>query len=490
MEKSDLASIFQILEHRGASLSEVDRNKITEAYTIAQNAHAGQLRSSGEPYFTHVVATARNCAEFGFGADLVIAGLLHDTIEDTTVTAEEIEKVFGSDIKFLVTGVTKLGKIKYQGNERHVESLRKFFISVAQDVRVVIIKLADRLHNLQTLQYVRTDKQPRIAIESIEIYTQLASRLGMGRIASEIQDTAFPFAYPQAYHKTTSILESRKQHYSETLDRVYRGVVRDFASADIRAVKIEKRIKGLYSLYKKLERKNWNVDDVYDIIALRIIVHTVDDCYRVLGLVHAHYRPVPGRIKDYIAIPKPNGYQSLHTSVFAGDGNIAEIQIRTQEMHTFDEYGVASHHTYKQKQTTKKLNESFNWLEDLAHFESTGKAPSEYLKTLRTDFFQDRIFVYTPKGDVIDLPTGSTVIDFAFAVHSDIGRHASGAYINRKFQPLKAKLSDNDIIEVVTDKKSHPTSKWLSYCVSSQAQKHIRTYLQKTDKSLLRKIFG
>jgi len=468
-------------------MSDTDRILIEHAYDFAKNAHGGQKRHSGEPYFVHVYQTAKNCVRFGMNATVIAAGLLHDVLEDTEITSDTITAEFGEEITLLIQGVTKLGKVRYQGNQRHVESLRKFFISVATDVRVVIVKLADRLHNLQTLEHVRPEKRARIALESIEIYAQLASRLGMGKITTEIQDAAFPYAYPEYYKKTKEIFDNKMRHTAETLDRVHRGIVKDIGSAQIRGVKIEKRVKSLFSLYRKLTKKNWNISEVYDIIALRIITESADDCYRILGLIHAHYRPIPGRIKDFIALPKPNGYKSLHTSIFAGDGNTAEIQIRTREMNQVNEYGAPAHHVYKKNGTSKYDKDSFNWLSDLSSLDSgsTDKNYSEFLQTLRTDFFHDRIFIYTPKGDVIDIPEGGTALDFAYEVHSDIGNHAAGAMINGKYSALKTILNNADVVDIIVDKKSRPTSKWLAQCVSSQARKHIQSYLTKNQKSIL-----
>ena len=479
--------IITYAANRGVKLSEADKTLIGKAYDFAYHAHTDQKRHSGEPYFIHLYNTALNCVRFGMDATVIAAGLLHDVLEDTDTPREELEDQFGAEIVHLIDGVTKLGKVRYQGNQRHVESLRKFFISVATDVRVVMVKLADRLHNLQTLEHVRPEKRTRIALESIEIYSQLASRLGMGKITVEIQEAAFPFAYPEEYKKTKQLFDNALKHTAETLDRVHRGIVKDIGSANIRGVKIEKRVKSLYSLYKKLVKRNWNIAEVHDIIALRVITNSTEDCYRILGLIHAHYRPIPGRIKDFIALPKPNGYKSLHTSIFAGDGNVAEIQIRTYEMNHTNEYGISSHHMYKKSGTNKYQKDSFNWLADLSTLESgtTDRNYAEFLKSLRTDFFQDRIFIYTPKGDVIDIPEGGTVLDFAYTVHSDIGNHASGATVNGKYSALKTVLKNSDVVEIITDKKSSPTSKWLSWCASTLAKRHISSYLSKNKKGIM-----
>ncbi len=467
------------LIEKGNPPTEAEIKKIEAAYLLAREQHKDQKRDNGEPYFNHVFAAGYNCARFGMDATLVIAGLLHDTLEDTGLDPEIIKRQFGDDVLHLVEGVTKLGKVKYRGNERHVESLRKFFVSVAEDMRVVIVKLADRLHNLQTLQFVREDKRKRIALESIEIYSQLASRLGMGKISGEIQDTAFPFAFPEDYEKVKTILESKKTDREAIIQKVFDTITEHLEIMEIKPLAIQMRIKGTYSLFKKLVRKEWNMEAINDIVAIRVVCNSVDECYRVLGIIHAEYKPVPGRIKDYIALPKPNGYQSLHTSIFTGDGEIVEVQIRTKEMHDFAEYGIASHHLYKKAQSKRLQKDSFNWLSELSELETSGKTPSEFLKQLRTDFFEDRIFVYTPKGDVIDLPKGSSMIDFAFAVHSDIGFHASGARQNGKYVAMKTKVENGAVVEIITDKKARPSSKWLADCSTGMAQKFIKNYIQK-----------
>lgn len=460
-------------------ISSYDIGLIERAYDFAKKAHTGQKRVNGEDYFIgHCVHVADHIIELGMDATLIAAALLHDTIEDTEVSVEELKIEFGDEIAKLIEGVSKLGKVKYRGNERHVESLRKFFVSVAQDVRVVILKLADRWHNLETLEHLSPEKQKRIAQESILIHAPLASRLGMGKLVVIINDLAFPYAYPEDYKKTKELRDTRLKNADATITKLYRNLQVELTKSLGYSPKIDKRLKGMFSLYKKLERKKWNIDEVYDLVALRAIVNTVADCYQGLGAVHSHWRPVPGRIKDYIAVAKPNGYQSLHTAVFSGDGPIVEIQLRTQDMHEFNEYGVASHHSYKGASGGK---ESFAWIEQLRLFQAADLQPSDYLKRLKTDFFQDRIFVFTPKGDVIDLPRGATILDFAYAVHTQIGEHASGGKINGKYMALKTPLSSEDIVEIVTNPKSHPTDKWLEQCVTSNAIGRIRRYVKKVN---------
>ena len=454
---------------------------IERAYEFAKQAHAGQTRASGEPYFEgHCVPVALHVLELGMDCTLICAALLHDTVEDTDVTVDDIKEHFGAEAALLVEGVSKLGKLKYRGNERHVESLRKFFVSVAQDVRVVILKLADRWHNLETLEYLPENKQERIALESIMIHAPLASRLGMGKLVTTINDLAFPYAFPEDYEKTRKLMVARLKKAEGSIKKIYRGMLVTVSESLGYTPKIDKRVKGTYSLFKKLERKRWNEDEIFDLVALRVITDTVADCYSALGAVHNHWRPVPGRVKDYIAVPKPNGYQSLHTAIFSGDGPIVEVQFRTQEMHEFNEYGVASHHNYKNSALQRGVHkETFAWIEQLREFQNADISPTDYLKRLRTDFFQDRIFVFTPKGDVIDLPFGATILDFAYAVHTQVGEHANGGKINGKYMALKSILHSEDIVEIDTSPKSHPSDKWIEMCITSDAQGRIRRYLKR-----------
>jgi len=455
---------------------------ISNAYDFAKQAHKGQLRKSGGDYFSeHCLAVANHIIDLDMDAPLICAALLHDTIEDTGITTKEIAENFGSEIAELVDGVSKLDKVHYLGNERHVESLRRFFVSVANDLRVVILKLADRWHNLETLEHLSLEKQKNIALESIMIFAPLASRLGMGKLVGTINDLAFPYAYPKDYKKTKELMDFQLKKSSATITRMYRDLNVYLQGALGYGPTIDKRVKGVYSLFKKLERYNWNVELIYDLVALRAIVKDVKDCYQALGAVHKHWRPAPGRIKDFIAVPKPNGYQSLHTAVFSGDGLMVEIQIRTVEMHEFDEYGIASHHSYKMQQIYgRDYKESFAWIDQLLKFQKAELTPNEYLKRLSTDFIQDRIFVFTPKGDVIDLPKGATILDFAYAIHGEIGEKASGGRMNGKYVALKTPLENEAIIEIVTSPKSHPTYKWLDTCTTSSAIYKIKKYIKKS----------
>jgi GTP pyrophosphokinase len=487
-----MQTIKKIIDETGGSVNKKEEELIEKAYNFAFKAHEGQKRETGEPYFSHVYETAKTLAKLGMDAKTIAAGLLHDSLEDTKITEKEFEEKFGKDILFLVKGVTKLGTLKYRGHERHVESLRKFFIAMANDLRVVIIKFADRLHNLRTLGSLREDKRKRIALESIEVYAPLANRLGMGKLKGEIEDAAFPYAYPKEYKEIEELLEEKKDLYKKNLHEVHVTLEKELRKNKIKFFEIDYRIKHKYSLYRKLLRYNKDLDKIYDIIALRVVVATVEDCYQVLGIIHSIWKPLPNRIKDYIALPKPNGYQSIHTTIFTGSGGIAEIQIRTKEMHAEAAYGIAAHFAYKERgdKKAKEDKDKFEWLEELKNLKNFEKEPKKYLENLKTDFFNYRIFVFTPQGDVIDLPEDSSPIDFAYQIHSDIGDHISQAKINTKIAPLGTKLKNGDIVEIMTRKEANPSSKWLDYVKTTVAKKHIKTYLEKHSLLAKLKSFG
>lgn len=472
-------------------IKEKDKALIEKAYNFAQKAHEGQLRRSGDPYFTHVANTAKNLADLGMKAKTISAGLLHDVIEDTTITREELVKEFGEEIVEMVEGVTKLGKVKYKGVERNVENLRKFFISIAKDLRVLVIKLADRLHNMETLEHVEPEKQKRIAMETLEIYAPLANRLSMGRLKGKLEDAAFSFAYPKEYEEVKKLLTDKKDVDEKFLIEVKDKLTEKIKEAKIKNAIIDYRQKHLYSLWKKLQKYDMDISKIYDIIALRVMVGTVADCYHVLGLIHGEWTPVPNRIKDYIASPKANGYQSLHTTIFTGNGGIVEIQIRTHEMHEKAENGVAAHFIYKEKTGLDKIaSKQFEWVQQLhdLNIEEHEDDPEKFLKTIKMDFFNDRVFVFTPKGDIIDLPEDSSVIDFAYAIHTDIGNHAQGSTVNGKNTALNTKLKNNDIVEVQVNKNAKPSSKWLDYAKTSLARKQVNNYLK--SHSLLSKFLS
>lgn len=486
---ADVKEIIAIVENE---INKKGQELIIKAYNFAEKAHLEQKRLSAEPYFIHPFETAKILAGLGMDTQTIASGLLHDVLEDTSTTEEEIQKIFGDDILFLMKGVTKLGTLKYRGHERHVESLRKFFIAMANDLRVVIVKFADRLHNLRTLKFLPEDKRHRIAVESIEVYAPLANRLGMGKLKSELEDAAFPYAYPIEYTETEEILKERKELYEKYLTEVSEKLKKELDKNKIKFVKIDYRIKHKYSLYKKLLKYNMDIEKIYDVVALRLVVNTVEECYRVLGLAHSIWNPLPGRIKDYIAVPKPNGYRSIHTTIFTGLGGVAEIQIRTKEMHAEAAYGIAAHFAYKEFANKKNQDNKskFKWIEELKELKYSPDDPKKFIDHLKMDFFNDRIFIFTPKGDVIDLPENSTPIDFAYSIHSDIGDHILGVKVNSKMSQIFTKLTNGDIVEIITNKNSKPSNKWLEYAKTSLAKKHIKSYLEKNSLLARLRSFG
>jgi GTP pyrophosphokinase len=463
--------------------TESDRELITRAFNFAEKAHQGQQRKSGDPYIIHPFNVAIILADFGADAETIAAGLLHDTVEDTGITLSDIEKEFNKTIAFMVDGVTKLGELKYKGVVRHVESLRKLFVAMAEDIRVIVIRLADRLHNVRTLQYVSPEKQKRIALETLEIYAPLANRLGMWKLKGLLEDASFPYAYPSEYKTVVALRKTKGRETVKRLEKIYRTLQTILTERKFKDFTIDYRIKYLYSLYTKLKRHDMDIDNIYDISALRVIVADMEQCYQVLGLVHSLWRPVPGKLKDYIANPKPNGYQSIHTAVFTGEGNIVEIQIRSKAMQHEAEYGAASHLLYDETGKPKsggdknQLAKSVKWIHELIEWQKEIKESSEFLDALKTDFIHDRIFVFTPKGDVVELPKGSTMLDFAYAIHSDIGDHASGAWMNGKFVSLDTELKNKSTVEIETKKTSHPNIKWLDFVKTSMAKRHIKNVL-------------
>ena len=468
--------------------NEEDKSLLRRAFDLAKKAHEGQKRLSGEPYIIHPFETAKILVKMRMDTETIIAGLLHDVLEDTEISKDAIEKEFGSEVLFLIDGVTKLGAIKYRGHQRHVESLRKFFVAIASDIRVVIIKFADRLHNLRTLQYVPEEKRERIAMESIEVYAPLANRLGMAKLRGELEDAAFPYVYPKEYTQVEEIIKEKKESYENNLNEVKKELQIELAKNRIKVVEMSYRLKHKYSLWKKLVKRDMDIEKIYDMVALRVIVEDIEECYRVLGIVHSIWRPFPGRIKDYVAVPKPNGYRSIHTTIFTGSGGVAEIQIRTREMHAEAAYGIAAHFIYKENQG-KKTNfdkDNFKWIEELKDLHYNPDDPAGFLEHLKMDFFNDRIFIFTPQGEVIDLPEDSTPIDFAYSIHSDLGNHTAGARINGKMSPIFSKLKNRDIVEIIKKKDANPSSKWLDFVKTTIAKKHIKSYLEK--HSLLKKL--
>lgn len=475
-----------------------EKDLVSRAYAFAAEAHKDHKRYTGEPYFTHLYATARGLADMGATGTVVAAGLLHDSVEDVCVKSEEIGERFGEEVRFLVDGVTKLGSYKYQGMLQHAESLRRILVTTAQDARVLLIKLMDRRHNMQTLKNFKPEKKERIAQETLAIYAPIADRLGMSELKRELEDLAFEVLEPEEYTKMQEVITKERSEQMEKLEAIRKDIQKTLGKAGLRAFSTEIRVKGLYSLHKKLERKKYDLSQIFDILAFRVIVPTIPDCYKVLGLIHSLYRPIPGKMKDYIAFQKPNGYQSLHTTILIGDGLVVEMQIRTREMHELSTRGIASHLAYKSAKTRKGVrdNEKFwfegllplitkkravnvpqpAWMQDLAHLKDS--EASEFESNLLEDFFTHRIFVYTPKGEVVDLPLGATPIDFAYAIHSDVGDHASGAKVNGKLVQLNYKLANGNVIEIVTSKNAKPSTKWLQFVKTTVAKRKIKHALE------------
>jgi GTP pyrophosphokinase len=473
------------------NLPEDQKDILIKAADFAKKAHEGQLRKSGEPYYIHVFETAKNLATYEMDVPTIAAGFLHDVLEDTQTTEEEMTTEFGEEICTLVKGVTKLGHVRYQGRVRHAESLRKLLMATAHDHRVIVIKLADRLHNLRTLEHVSPEKRARIANESIEIYAPLADRLGIGRLKGEIEDAAFPYAFPEEQKLITKILDERSEQTKKSLDDVYKKITVELEQSKINVKKINYRIKHAYSLWRKMQKNEMNIEKIYDLVALRIIVGTVEECYTTLGIIHSLWQPMPGRIKDYIALPKFNGYQSLHTTVFTGEGGIVEIQIRTEEMHVRAELGIASHYQYKKTTTSGKIiDKKFHWINEFKDLEKAVDKPNDFLNELKGDFFNNQIFAFTPKGDVIDLPSESTPIDFAYAIHSDLGDKVFGAKINGKMVPIGTQIKSGQIVEIITKKDSTPKEKWLNMAKTNMAKRKIKQYLNDhKEESLFTKYF-
>ncbi|HDQ22917.1 MAG TPA: bifunctional (p)ppGpp synthetase/guanosine-3',5'-bis(diphosphate) 3'-pyrophosphohydrolase [Candidatus Uhrbacteria bacterium] len=456
-----------------------DLELVSLAFDFAKEAHKGQKRMSGEDYIFHPLATAQTLAEMKLSPAIIIAGLLHDIPEDTNYTLEDIRKNFGEEVSSLVEGITKLGSIKYRGIERYIENLRKMFIAIARDLRVILIKFADRLHNLRTLYALPRNKQIRIASEVMEIYSPIANRLGMYEMKGQLEEEAFKYLYPKEYNWLKILIEEQIKHKEKYLNKIIKFVKQELENEGIKNFEVRGRIKQLYSLYKKLLRHDKDINRVYDFIAIRIIVKNVPACYSVLGIIHKKMKPLKGRIKDYIAQPKPNGYSSLHTTVFTPEGEIIEIQIRTREMEEDAEYGIAAHWYYDEKGSFKP-NKKTNWIEEITKWQKELSENQKFLEKLKIDVFQDRIFVFTPNGDVIDLPYGATPIDFAYNVHTDIGNQCVGALINNQIATLDKALKSGDVVEILTNKsRKFPNPDWLKFVKTSLARNKIKSSLSK-----------
>lgn len=486
-----MTSILEkILEN--PAYKEADKKLIERAFEFGKIAHEGQKRLSGEEYLFHPLHVAYFLSELGLDSTTVAAGILHDTIEDTAVTHKDLEKEFGKDIAFLVEGVTKLSKIEYSGsaswriNEKkssanHINSLKKMFFAMAEDIRVILIKLADRYHNMETLSQKDKASQKKIALETLEIYAPIAARLGMGHLKGQLEDMAFPYAYPLEYAQLIKKVKERYADRIKYIDRTKPIIKKCLTDAGITILEMNSRAKHYYSLYGKMLRKEMDIDKIFDLVAMRIIVPDIKSCYEALGVIHKFYKPLPGLIKDYIALPKPNGYQSLHTTIFCEKGRVVEIQIRTPAMHEYAENGIAAHWAYseegKKKGLTRANIKEVQWVNQLKNFlkEAT---PGESLSNLKIDFFRHRIFVFTPKGEVKDLPDGATPIDFAYAIHTDLGSMTRGAKVNGRIVPLHYELKNGDVVEIIKGKDKKPSFDWLKIAKTAEARKKIKFYFK------------
>ena len=461
-----------------------DVDLINRAYSIAEDMHNGQLRKSGEPYIIHPIEVARILAELGMDDETLVAGLLHDVIEDTPYTKEQLKAEFGEEVLLLVDGVTKLGSIVFENKEeKQAENLRKMFLAMSKDIRVLIIKLADRLHNLRTINYMTEEKIKEKCRETLEIYAPLASRLGIYTMKFEMEDIALKYLEPEAYYELAEKVSARKEEREAVINQVIAEVKKALDDFNIKC-EIMGRSKHFYSIYRKMKYQHKQLDEIFDLTAIRVIVESVKDCYAVLGIVHTMWKPIPGKFKDYIAMPKPNMYQSLHTTVIGDNGDPFEIQIRTYEMHKIAEYGIAAHWKYKEGIKSDKEEVKLAWLRQTLELQKDMDDPREFMETLKVDLFASQVYVFTPRGDVLELPAGSTPLDFAFKIHSDIGCKCVGAKINGKIVTINHTLQNGDIVEILTNPNSSgPNIDWLRIAKSSTARTKIRQYLKKENRS-------
>ncbi len=475
-EKQTIDTLIKIVKEYAPK---ADTDIIRLAYDFAKDAHEGQFRKSGEPYIIHPLAAAHILAKMHIDPIIVTATLLHDVPEDTEVTLEEVEQNFGSEIANLVEGITKLGKLKYRGVERYIENLRKMFVAMAEDIRVMIIKFADRIHNLQTLESLPAPKRYRIALESLEIYAPIANRLGMAEMKGELEDLSFKYVYPKEYKRVTKLMDEKIKGKEVYVQEAVEKAKKELKAAGIKTLSVYGRNKRLYSFYRKLLRKENDIAKIYDLVAIRVILPNVADCYAALGILHKTWRPVKGRIKDYISQPKPNGYQSLHTTIFDDHGELIEFQIRTEEMHEEAEYGVAAHWHYDES-GSRLPGRQIRWVKELAEIQKDMLTKLSDLEEIKVDFLQTRIFVFTPKGDVIDLPENATPVDFAYHIHTDIGNKCNGAIVNDKMVRLDSPLKSGDVVDIIVDKnRKGPNQDWLNFVKTHTAKYHIKA-TQKT----------
>src|SRR5271169_5129142 len=454
-----------------------DQDLIKKAYEFSEQHHKGQARESGEPYLVHPLEVAILLAEMRLDSTAIAAGLLHDAVEDTSVTVDEIKAEFGEQVAHIVEGVTKISKIEFASSEEaQAENVRKMVLAMMDDIRVVLIKLADRLHNMRTLQYLSEERQQKIARETLDIYAPIAHRLGMGKIRGELEDLAFQYVDPISYNQVKEAIESRRKEGEAFLAQV-QGIIEEKLRENNIQATVDTRIKRIYSIWQKLQRQHISVDQIYDMLALRIVTQSVNDCYAVLGLIHNQWRPVPGRIKDMIAMPRPNLYQSLHTTVIAENGHAFEVQIRTDEMHKMAEEGIAAHWKYKDGPIAARDEKRLAWLRQVVEWQREVPDPNEFLSTLKIDLYPEEVYTFTPKGKIVILPREATPVDFAYSIHSQVGDGCVGAKVNGRIVPLKYKLHSGDIVEILTQPGHHPSRDWLGFVKSTRARQKIKHWM-------------
>lgn len=483
LSQKPIKTLEDLLSRIKSYFPNADLQAVEKAYYFSEKAHEGQIRRSGEPYISHPLSVAGILADLHLDIDTVITGLLHDTVEDTHATLDQIKKEFGESVAYLVDGVTKISQMKFKNNhEKQGENIRKMIVAMGKDVRVVLIKLADRLHNMRTLNFMPFEKQERIALETLEIYCPLAGRMGISSLKIELEDLCFRYYRPDMYYELVQKVKKTEGEQNRYIDEVKHLITKEFSKAHFK-FEIFGRSKHLWSIYRKMQSRSIDYEQVYDVLAFRVILESVGDCYAALGYVHSLWKPIPGRFKDFIAMPKANNYQSLHTTVIGPGGERIEIQIRTREMHLIAERGIAAHWKYKERgKISDEGLQQANWLRDLVGWHQQMRNADEFLETVKTDLFESEIYVFTPNGDVREFPEGATPVDFAYAVHTELGNQCVGARINGKMVPLKYAMQNGDTVEIITSKTQQPSKDWLKFAVTNKAKSKIRQFVKEEQR--------